>query len=105
MSEEQQWLKEGEWGAWRTSAEAVDMVVKLMVTVNEHGAAIQRDADSRQFFVAGGGRFRNLGSLLAASDAIWLSKEPPDHPEFIEGTTYIVIIRNGKIIAKEHLSK
>lgn len=51
------------------------MVVKLMVAVCEQGAKFQRDAESSQACLSEAARFWNLGSLFAASDAIWISKE------------------------------
>jgi hypothetical protein len=107
---EQEAIKEFEssWGAWRTSMEACDtLIIKPMAAIYEHLAQYggQRDTSSSAHCRAEAARFRNLGLLLAPGDAIWISKEPPDHPEFITGTTYIVVVRSGKLIAKEMLTK
>ena len=48
-------------------------------------------------------RWREIRWSLDASDTVWLLTEPPHHPDFIQGSAYLVVIRHGKLLGKHRL--
>ena len=42
-------------------------------------------------------------SIDPSIDKAWVMTVPPDNPEFIQGSCYFVVVRNGNVIAKHQL--
>ena len=48
-------------------------------------------------------RLRDLRWMMNERNQVWLMTVPPEHPDFLWGTMYLMIIREGEVLEKELL--
>ncbi|MDB5335304.1 MAG: hypothetical protein JWN70_923 [Planctomycetaceae bacterium] len=62
------------------------------------------DSLTSQASAAKAENYRSLRwSIDPSLDKVWIMTVPPDNPEFIEGSAYIVVVRSGEVVAKHQL--
>jgi len=93
------------WGARLLPMKEVERLLTAMVRINNQCAAMSRPLD--QGLVkrnqAEAERYREVRWKIEPTDRVWLLTEPPDDPEFIQGSAYLVVIRSGRLIVKHKL--
>lgn len=48
-------------------------------------------------------RLRDLRGTVTDRDQVWLMTVPPEHPDFLWGTAYLMVVRDGEVVEKELL--
>ncbi len=93
------------WGARLLSMEEVEHLLTAMVRINDQCADMSRvlDQSLAKRNQAEAERYREVRWKIETTDRVWLLTEPPDDPEFIQGSVYLVVIRSGRLIVKHKL--
>jgi hypothetical protein len=93
------------WGAQLLPMEEVESLLTAMVRIKDEVADMSRlhDQSLAERHQIEADRYREVRRMIKLTDRVWLLTEPPDHPEFVQGSVYLVVIRSGKLIVKHKL--
>jgi hypothetical protein len=91
------------YGARLVSMQEVEENLTSLIRLYDHLAILSRSPDVAERNKAHAANWRALRWLIAPTDRVWLLTEPPEHPDFIHGTAYLVVVRNGGVIAKHKI--
>lgn len=92
-------------GSQRLSIEEARTFLEIMITLHEKIAETNRHIDvgllNSNFSQAS--QYRELRWTISEGDEIWLSAEPPENADFIHGSIWFAVFRNGNLLFKHRI--